>query len=178
MRYINSHLSDAGAGREQGNGIGYSVAVDGGLIYDITSDMTLAATVTNIGPDISYIDADQADPLPRKFAVGFNYKLVDSPFNKLSIVGEATKLLVDMNSGFKTEIEEIIPHVGIEYWYSNLFGARGGYVYDKIGVQKYFTLGLSLQYTDYRFDFAYIPPSNEEFNRLGNTIRFSMNVGF
>jgi hypothetical protein len=178
LRYINSHLSDAGAGREKGSGIGSSVAVDGGVIYEMTRRLTLATTITNIGPNISYIDADQADPLPRKLAIGFNYKLVDSPYNRLAVVGEATKLLVDLNHGFKTEFEEIIPHLGLEYWYSNYVALRGGYVYDKVGVQKYFTLGASLQYSSYRFDFAYIPPSDENTNRLGNTLRFSMNVGF
>ena len=144
----------------------------------MTRRLTLAATVTNIGPDISYIDADQADPLPRKFSFGYSFKLIDSPYNKLSFVGEATKLLVDLNDDFTTEIEEIIPHVGMEYWYSNLAGLRAGYVYDDKGVQKYMTLGASLQYSSYRFDFAYIPPTNEDYNRLGRTIRFSMNVGF
>jgi hypothetical protein len=178
LKYINSHLSDVGAGREKGSGVGYSVAVDGGLIYDMTGRLTLAATVTNIGPDISYIDADQADPLPRKFSLGYNFKLINSPYNKLSFIGEATKLLVDLNDDLNTEINEIIPHVGVEYWYSNMAGLRAGYVYDHVGVQKYVTLGASLQYSSYRFDFAYIPPSNEQFNRLGRTIRFSMNVGF
>jgi hypothetical protein len=178
LRYINSHLSDIGAGKEKGSGVGYSVAVDGGLIYQATRRLTLATTVTNLGPDIAYIDADQADPLPRKLAVGALYKVVDSPFNKVSLIAEATKLLVDLNHSVKTEIEEIIPHVGMEYWYSNYVALRAGYVYDKVGVQRYFTLGASLQYTNYRFDFSYIPSSNENFNRLGNTIRFSMNVGF
>ena len=140
--------------------------------------MTLAANVSNLGPDIAYIDADQADPLPRKLAFGFNYKLVDSPFNKILILGEADKLLVDLNDDFETELEEVIPHIGIEYWYSNYVGLRSGYVYDDKGVQKYFTLGASLQYSNYRFDFSYIPSTDEKYNRLGNTMRFSMNVGF
>ncbi len=178
VRYINSHLSVVGAGAERGKGVGYSLAVDAGVIYDMTRRLTLAATVTNLGPDIAYIDADQADPLPRKLALGFAYKLIDSPFNKLTVLGEATKLLVDLNHSVKTEIEEIIPHIGIEYWYSNYVALRAGYVYDKIGVQKYFTLGTSLQYSSYRFDFSYIPASSEETNRLANTMRFSMNVGF
>jgi len=178
LKYINSHLSDAGAGKERGSGSGYSVAVDGGVLYDMTRRLTLGATITNIGPDISYIDADQADPLPRKLSFGYAFKLIDSPYNKLAFVGEATKLLVDLNDDFTTEIEEIIPHLGMEYWYSNLAGLRAGYVYDDKGVQKYMTLGASLQYSSYRFDFAYIPPTNEDYNRLGRTIRFSMNVGF
>ena len=178
LRYINSHLAEVGAGSERGKGTGYSLAVDGGILYDMSRRLTLAATVTNIGPDIAYIDADQADPLPRKLAVGFNYKIVDSPFNRLSILGEANKLLVDLNDDIGTEIEEVIPHIGLEYWYSNYVALRTGYVYDKIGIQRYFTLGASLQYSNYRFDFSYIPSSSQEFNRLGNTMRFSMNAGF
>jgi hypothetical protein len=178
LRYINSHLSDVGAGKEKGSGVGYSVAVDGGVIYDMSRRLTLAATVTNIGPNISYIDANQSDPLPRKLAVGYVYRLVDNPYNKLSFIGEATKLLVDLNHSVKTEVQEIIPHVGLEYWYSNYIAGRVGYVYDKVGVQRYVTLGLSLQYSNYRFDFSYIPTTNENYNRLGNTIRFSMNAGF
>jgi hypothetical protein len=178
LRYINSHLAEVGAGSEKGKGTGYSLAVDMGVLYDLTRKLTLAANVSNLGPDIAYIDADQADPLPRKLAFGFNYKLVDSPFNKIFILGEADKLLVDLNDDFTTEIEEIIPHLGIEYWYSNYVGLRTGYVYDDKGVQKYFTLGASLQYTNYRFDFSYIPSTDEKYNRLGNTMRFSMNVGF
>ncbi len=178
LRYINSHLAEVGAGSERGKGTGYSVAVDGGVLYDVSSKLTLAATFTNIGPDIAYIDADQADPLPRKLAVGFNYKIVDSPFNRLSVLGEADKLLVDLNHSLGTEFREIIPHIGLEYWYSNYVALRTGYVYDEVGVQRYFTLGASLQYSNYRFDFSYIPSSNQDFNRLGNTMRFSMNAGF
>jgi len=177
-RYINSHLADVGAGQEKGKGVGFSFAVDGGILYDINRRATLATTVTNIGPEIAYIDADQADPLPSKLAVALAYKLVDSPFNKLTIVGEADKLLVDLNDDIKTEIQEIIPHLGLEYWYSNYVSLRTGYIYDKVGVQRYFTLGFSLQWTNYRFDFSYVPSSNEQYNRMGNTMRFSMNLGF
>jgi len=178
LRYINSHLAEVGAGSEKGKGTGYSLAVDVGMLYSLTRRLTLAANVSNLGPDIAYIDADQADPLPRKLALGFNYKLVDTPFNKILILGEADKLLVDLNDDFETELEEVIPHIGIEYWYSNYVGLRSGYVYDDKGVQKYFTLGASLQYSNYRFDFSYIPSTDEKYNRLGNTMRFSMNVGF
>ena len=177
-RYINSHLSEAGAGVEKGSGTGYSFAMDGGVLYQITNRTTLAATVTNIGPDMSYIDADQADPLPRKLAVAFAHKIIDSPFNRLTFLGEASKLLIDLDDDLRTEIDEIIPHIGIEYWYSSMFSGRGGYVYDKIGVQRYFTLGFSLQYLKYRFDFSYVPQSNIDYNRMGNTMRFSMNVRF
>ena len=177
-RYINSHLADVGAGQEKGKGVGFSFAVDGGLLYDVNQRLTLATTVTNIGPEIAYIDADQADPLPSKLALAMAYKIIKTPFNKLTFVGEASKLLVDLNDNLSTEIKEIIPHVGLEYWYSNYVALRTGYIYDDIGSQKYFTLGASLQWTNYRFDLSYVPSSNEKYNRMGNTMRFSMNVGF
>jgi hypothetical protein len=177
-RIILSHLADVGAGLEKGKGVGFSGAVDGGIIYDVDPKLTLASTITNIGPEIAYIDADQADPLPRKLALAFSYKLIESPFNKLIVVGEADKLLVDLGDDLKTEIKEIIPHIGAEYWYSNYFALRAGYVYDDIGQQKYITLGGSLQYNRMRADISYIPSSNEETNRLGNTVRLSLNVGF
>lgn len=177
-RYINSHLADVGAGREKGKGVGFSFAIDGGILYDINRRATFATTVTNIGPEIAYIDADQADPLPSKLAVAMAYKIVNTPFNRLTVVGEASKLLVDLNDNIRTEINEIIPHMGLEYWYSNYVGVRGGYIYDDVGSQKYFTVGASLQYNNLRFDFSYVPSSDEKFNRMGNTMRFSMNVGF
>ncbi len=177
-KYINSHLADVGAGREKGKGVGFSFALDGGLLYDVNDRLTLATTVTNIGPEISYIDADQADPLPRKLSLAFAYRLVNSTYNRLTFVGEASKLLVDLNDDLNTEVEEIIPHAGLEYWYSNYVSLRGGYIYDEVGQQKYFTTGASLQYNNLRFDFSYVPSSDEKYNRMGNTMRFSMNVVF
>jgi hypothetical protein len=177
-RYINSHLADVGAIMEKGKGVGFSFAVDGGILYNINRRLAFASTITNIGPDIAYIDADQADPLPTKLALAFNYKLVDTPFNRLSIIGETDKLLVDLNDNIETEIKEIIPHIGAEYWYSSYISLRAGYIYDDIGEQRYLTLGASLQWTSYRFDFSYVPASDERWNRMGDTMRFSMNVGF
>jgi hypothetical protein len=174
VRYISSNLAPSiGAGAEKGEGVGFSFALDGGLLYELNRQTTLAATVTNIGPDISYIDADQADPLPRKLAVGFAHNIIDSPYNKLTFVGEANKLLIDLD---RAKIEEIIPHVGLEYWYSNYIALRAGYVYDHEGDLKYFTTGASMQWTKYRFDFSYVPSSKD--NTMSNTMRFSMNVGF
>jgi hypothetical protein len=177
-RYINSHLSEAGAGMEKGSGTGYSFAMDGGILLQMNKATTFATTVTNIGPDMSYIDADQADPLPRKMAVALAYKIIDSPYNKLTVVGELDKLLIDLNDDISTEIDEIIPHLGLEYWYSNYVSLRSGYVYDKVGVQRYFTLGGSFQYNIVRFDFSYVPESNIDHNRMGNTMRFSVNLRF
>jgi len=146
----------------------------------------MGLTITNIGPDISYIDAAQADPLPRNLTLGLAYELFKNPYNRLTIVGEASKQLIDLTKfnrdSFTGKIgekmEEVIAHIGAEYWYGTFLALRSGFVNDKAGHQRYYTLGAGLQYSNYRFDFSYIPSTSEEFNRLGNTMRFSMTARF
>ena len=186
-KYINSHLSDLGAGQEKGSGTASSFAVDGGMLWRTpVRRLTMGLTITNIGPDISYIDAAQADPLPRNLTLGLAYELFKNPYNRLTIVGEASKQLIDLTKfnrdSFTGKIgekmEEVIAHIGAEYWYGTFLALRSGFVNDKAGHQRYYTLGAGLQYSNYRFDFSYIPSTSEEFNRLGNTMRFSMTARF
>lgn len=174
-RVIYSKLADQGAGAEIGRGSGTSFAVDAGLIYHFSKKFNLGAALTNLGPDMSYIDAAQSDPLPRNLAVGVAYKLIDSPYNRLTLVGEANKLLATLNDDFSTEIREIITSVGLEYWYGSLLALRSGYYIDNEGESKYLTVGVGLQLKDkYRIDFAYIPTSEQHV--LGNTLRTSLTV--
>ncbi|MCP4631518.1 MAG: PorV/PorQ family protein [candidate division Zixibacteria bacterium] len=186
-KYINSHLSDVGAGAEKGSGVASSFAIDGGMLWDTpVNKLRMGLTINNIGPDISYIDAAQADPLPRNLIVSFAYRIVDNPYNKLTIIGEASKQLIDLTKfnrdsftdKMAEKIEEVIAHIGAEYWYGTFLALRTGFVNDKAGQQRYYTLGAGLQYQNYRFDFSYIPSTNEDFNRLGNTMRFSMTARF
>ncbi|MFH2055159.1 MAG: PorV/PorQ family protein [bacterium] len=174
-RIIYSKLADQGAGAEIGRGSGTSFAVDAGVIYHFSKKFNLGAALTNLGPDMSYIDAAQSDPLPRNLAVGIAYKLLDSPYNRLTLVGEANKMLATLNDDFSTEIKEIITSVGLEYWYGSLLALRSGYYIDTEGESKYLTVGVGLQFKDkYRIDFAYIPTSEQHV--LGNTLRTSLTV--
>ncbi|MBD3234192.1 MAG: PorV/PorQ family protein [candidate division Zixibacteria bacterium] len=186
-KFIHSHLSDQGAGREVGSGTASSFAIDGGMLWKMpVKKLTMGLTVTNLGPDISYIDAAQADPLPRNLTLGFAYELFRNPYNKLTLVTEASKQLIDLTEfenddiggKISEKLDEVITHFGAEYWYGTFLALRGGFVNDKAGHQRYFTLGAGLQYTNYRFDFSYIPSTNEDYNRLGNTMRFSMTAKF
>jgi hypothetical protein len=132
--------------------------------------------LTNLGPNIAYIDLNQSDPLPRNLAVGLAYRLVDTPFNRLTATAEINKELVGLNSGFSTELKEAIENVGIEYWYGAYVALRGGYIYDRTGDIKTPTFGVGFQYRLFRFDFAYIPSSKDL--ALANTMRFSMTGRF
>ena len=173
-KFIHSHLSEQGAAKEVGEGIASAFALDMGILYKITERLQLGAAITNLGPDISYIDVAQKDPLPRNLGVGFSYKLVNSAYNRLTVQVEANKLLVDMNKGLAKEMENAIRHFGAEYCYSNLISLRAGYKYDKEGQVKHLTFGAGLQLSAARLDFAYVPSSED--SPLANTLRMSLTL--
>jgi hypothetical protein len=176
-KIIYSHLADQGAGLEKGKGSGSSFALDAGFLYQTPiKRLTLGSALTNLGPNISYIDLNQSDPLPRNLAVGLAYKLVDTPFNRLTGTFEVNKELVGLDDSFSQEWRETILNMGMEYWYGTYVALRGGYVYDRVGDVKNPTFGVGLQYGLFRFDFAYIPSSKT--SALSNTMRFSMTGRF
>jgi hypothetical protein len=184
-KIIYSHLSDRGAGAERGKGSGSSFALDIGFLYHLKR-LSLGTALTNLGPNIAYIDLNQSDPLPRNLAVGFAYRIIDTPFNRLTATFEVNKELVgvqltdDPNTpvkeGIGNELKEAIENMGIEYWYGSYVSLRAGYVYDQVGDVKNPTFGAGLQYGIFRFDFAYIPSSKT--SALSNTMRFSMTGRF
>jgi hypothetical protein len=176
-KIIYSHLADQGAGLEKGKGSGSSFALDAGLLYKtFIKRLTLGAALTNLGPNIAYIDLNQSDPLPRNLAVGLAYRIVDTPFNRLTATFEINKELVGLDDPISTELDEAIENMGIEYWYGTYVALRAGYIYDQAGDIKTATFGAGLQYGLFRFDFAYIPSSKDL--ALANTMRFSMTGRF
>ena len=176
-KFIYSNLSPLGAGKEIGSGTGSSFALDAGMLYRTPfKRLTLGAAVTNLGPDIAYIDANQSDPLPRNLALGFAYRLWDSPYNRLTLIGEINKELVGIKDDLSTELREAIENVGVEYWYGSYLALRAGYIYDRVGFVKTATFGGTLQYSNYHFDFAYIPAREDL--ALSNTLRLSITARF
>jgi hypothetical protein len=172
-KVIYSRLTDQGTGAELGKGTATVFAVDAGILYRTPFPrLTLGAAVTNLGPNIVYIDAAQSDPLPRNLAFGVAYDLFKNRYNKMTLVGEINKRITDLNDGFSEELKEAIQSVGFEYWYGSFIALRGGYKNDDAGAIDYFTVGAGLQYKNIRFDFAYIPSS--ETVPLANTLRISM----
>ena len=154
--------------------------------------------ISNIGPKVTYVDNDQADPLPTNLRLGFAYDIYQSEFNNLTITADFAKLLVkrreegksdpvykgiftSFSGGFDNVMKSIQSSVGAEYWYGKpkLIGLRGGFFYedpDK-GKRKFITLGASIRYSMYGFDFSYIN-TIEENHPLANTLRFTLSVNF
>ena len=90
------HLVEIGAGSEKGKGTSLDFGFDIGYLHKdwLIDDLTFGFNLSNIGPKVSFIDPDQADPQPTNLTLGFNYGIVNSEFNKLNIVYDVDKLLV------------------------------------------------------------------------------------
>jgi hypothetical protein len=204
-KVIYSNLSqDYGAGKEKGQGTSTGLALDIGLLYKVDPRLSLGMALTNLGPDIAYIDVEQADPLPRNLAIGLAWKMIQSEYNEITFTIEANKSLAERDKtivgeakdvaanpqttlkgllmnpftagGWSNAFKGVIINSGLEYRYSTFFFLRGGYIHDEEGDIKTATLGLGLSYSLFRFDFAYIP-SNKDLP-LANTMRFSLSVGW
>lgn len=205
-RFIYSKLAVGKVGNEQGSGTAYDLSFDiSGLwrpsktkLKFINNKLGIGVNISNIGPKVTYVDNDQADPLPTNLRLGFAYDIYQSEFNNLTVTADFAKLLVkrreegksdpvykgiftSFSGGFDNVMKSIQSSVGAEYWYGKpkLIGLRGGFFYedpDK-GKRKFITLGASIRYSMYGFDFSYIN-TIEENHPLANTLRFTLSVNF
>lgn len=90
------HLVELGTGSEKGKGTSIDFGFDVGYMKKgwLLPTLDLGITMTNIGPKVSFIDPDQADPQPTNLTFGFAYELFNSEVNRLSVVYDIDKLLV------------------------------------------------------------------------------------
>ena len=205
-RFIYSKLAVDPVAGEQGTGTAYDMSFDLSMLYRPTKTKMkflndrfgFGINLSNIGPKVTYVDNDQADPLPTNLRLGLAYDIYKSDFNNLSMTLDFSKLLVhreengvsdpvykgiftSFSGGFDDVMKSIQSSVGAEYWYGNpkLIGLRGGFFYedpDK-GKRKFITLGASIRYSMYGFDFSYIS-TIEDNHPLANTLRFTLSVNF
>ncbi len=90
------HLVEMGTAAEKGKGTSTDFGFDIGYLKKefITPRLDFGLSLSNIGPKVSFIDPDQADPQPTNLTIGFNYALIQSQHNNLNIVYDVDKLLV------------------------------------------------------------------------------------
>lgn len=89
----------------------------------------------------------------------------------------------DAPGGFKEELREINPAIGIEYWYNQQLALRTGYFYEHPtkGNRQYMTLGVGIKYNILALDFAYLISTVRDpniTNPLQNTMRFTIGLKF
>lgn len=163
VKFILSDLSPEGTGQTEQNekGRGMSYAFDIGLKKKnlIIDKLDFGLNIQNIGPDISFINQDQADPLPLNWRMGFSYRAVESEFNRFTVNADMNKLLANddfvlarlvtawTDDPFQQELESTIFNVGAEYVYLNLLSLRAGYIHDKAGSIMGPHFGAGIQYT-------------------------------
>ena len=75
---------------------------------------------------------------------------------------------------FTAELEEMIYSLGLEYWYTDNFVFRLGYLHDQEGSLKHPTLGAGIKFGQYGFDLGYILGKQGE--PRSNTLLFSLNM--
>lgn len=188
---------------------GVTVAGDIALYYkkDLNiggRDMNLAlgANISNIGPKISYSTASQREFIASNLRLGSALTYNIDPYNKLTFAADVNKLMVptpkdnstrpnqplisgifgsfaDAPGGFSEEIKEFVWSAGMEYWYNNIFAARGGYFREsrEKGFRQYFTLGLGFRFSSLGLDAAYMIPTQTQ-SPLAETLRFTLHFDF
>jgi hypothetical protein len=205
-RFIYSKLAVDPVAGEKGTGTAYDLSFDLSALYRpsktklkfLNNKFGVGINISNIGPKVTYVDNDQADPLPTNLRLGFAYDIYQSEFNNLTLTADFAKLLVkrreggvsdpvykgiftSFGGGLDNVMKSIQSSVGAEYWYGNpkLIGLRGGFFYEDPdrGKRKFITLGASIRYSMYGFDFSYIN-TIEENHPLANTLRFTLSVNF
>ena len=100
---INGKMIRMVLGRENGT----SYAVDMGVQYLLPFKpipTTLGFVIQNVGPGISFIDENQADPLPRMLMVGTSMSLYRDRFNHIRIVS-GISAYIDKLAEDKTELD-------------------------------------------------------------------------
>jgi hypothetical protein len=215
MKLIRSALAeDAGAGSatgsyEPGAGAATGFAFDVGILYkpqsfqipftsiDFGNALSFGASLSNIGPKLTYIDRAQADPLPLNLRLGLAAKVLESEINNITVITDFTRLLVHRDSTkadefykgiFSTwtggttsdQLKQFNVGMGIEYWYGapKLLALRWGFFYEdpNAGNRKFMTFGAGLRFDIYGFDFSYISALEAQ-HPLGETLRFSASIG-
>lgn len=202
LRYINSSLSPFGTGQEKGSGIANTFSFDFGFLYkpkslvipfveeDLGEAFSVGVNVSNIGPKVTYIDADQADPLPTQLRLGFGIVPMKDEYNSLTLSVDFSKLLVYRDSSgshelpksiwtsftkntFEQNLKLINTSIGLEYWYDKKVAIRWGHFFEdpSNGNRNFMTFGAGLRYDIYGLDFSYI--SAEEDHPLSDTLRFT-----
>ena len=139
---------------------GRAYAVDFGVQYDVPlpyflPPVRIGAAVQNWGTEIAFIDANQSDPLPRKFRLGTAINLYEEGHHHLRLIGDLTafidKLKEDDEEGVQAFLEanpdvtrdqlladrgvgrhafewrHMQKSVGLEYWLGRLLALRVGY---------------------------------------------------
>ena len=180
------------------NGIAYIGGFNKAELSDysiLVEKLDFGFNFQNIGPNITYINESQSDPLPMNLRMGLSYRMLESKYSKFCLNADMNKLLANRDPLFQRifttwtddfkdgdfdsisdfnnsiEIKEIIWGIGGEYTYLNLLTLRSGYILDRAGDIKGFSFGAGFHYTFNKIylvniDYAFQPGGElQEYNQ-------------
>jgi hypothetical protein len=159
MKFIHADYAPDDFTLERLDGTGSSFAVDVGALWRIPSKkLNFGMAVTNIGPDIAFIDQEQSDPLPITFRGGLAFFPIQDEISDLTLTFDLEQSLVWLVDDNTNKRRSEIYHVGTEYKYVDLLAGRIGYIYDSDGDFKDLTYGLGFIYKKkLSLDYANVP---------------------
>ena len=119
--------------------------------------LTAAATVTNLGSEMSYVDDQFILPIAARIGVAYRTRAL------LDGIILAADLRMPNDSDVKS-------HLGVEIWPHEMFALRGGLKsgYD----EESGAVGFGVNYQRFQVDYAFAPFSDE--SELGDTHRISL----
>lgn len=162
VKFIRVDYAPADVTVENQEGAGTSFAVDAGALYQLNETVSLGMAVSNMGPNISFIDREQSDPLPWTARLGAAYTVMSDEVSNFLVTADIEQSLVWLvDSDTDTRRSEIY-HAGAEYRYVNMLSGRIGYIYDDDGDFSSPTYGLGFIYKDVlSFDYANVPQAEQ-----------------
>ncbi len=167
LKFVRVDLAPADKTLDRAKGAGSTFGADIGALYKLPKyKSSVGLVLQNLGPSISYIDADQADPIGRNAKLGFAVTPMENETYRVLLVGDVNKSLLPHGAW--------IENAGGEFEFNRLLALRIGYIYDPRGTVKDLTYGLGLNYHGVRVDYASVPQS-EFLNRVS---RFSASYHF
>ena len=105
-------------------------------------------------------------------------ELVEDPAGIYNHGDENDKVEIEKGSGdnrsFTLELEKMVYNMGLEYWYTDAFALRVGYIHDNEGNILNPTFGAGIRLLQYGFDFGYT--AGDQGHPRSNTMFFSINI--
>jgi len=105
-------------------------------------------------------------------------ELVEDPAGIYNHGDENDKVEIEKGSGdnrsFTLELEKMVYNMGLEYWYTDAFALRVGYIHDIDGDILNPTFGAGIRLLQYGFDFGYT--AGDQGHPRSNTMFFSINI--
>ena len=168
LKLVRVDLAPADKTQDRAAGRGTTFAADLGWLYKLPKlKASVGMAIQNLGPNISYINADQSDPLGRNVKFGVAVTPMQTELYRVLVAADVNKSLLKNGAW--------IENVGGEFEFNRLLALRVGYINDKRGTIQDLTYGLGLIYHGIiRLDYASVPQS--EF--LDRVSRFSASYHF